>query len=79
MTPGRVYELSIDLGATAIEIKKGHRLRIQISSSNFPKYSRNPNTGEDPMTASAFRSANQTIFAGGSHPSRVTLPIRAAR
>ena len=79
MTPGVLYELSIDLGATAIEIKKGHQLRIEVSSSNFPKYSRNPNTGEDPMTASVFKSANQTIFTGGSHPSRVTLPIRTAR
>ncbi len=79
MRPGEVYELSIDLGATAIEIKKGHQIRIEISSSNFPKCSRNPNTGEDPMTASVFKSARQTIFTGGSYPSRVTLPIRVVR
>jgi putative CocE/NonD family hydrolase len=44
MEPGRIYELTIDLGATALVIKRNHGLRLEISSSNFPKYDRNPNT-----------------------------------
>ncbi len=46
MEPGKVYRFTVDMDATAVTIKKGHRLRVEVSSSNFPKYTRNRNTGE---------------------------------
>ncbi len=75
MEPGKVYQMTIDLGATAIQIQKNHRIRLEISSSNFPKYDRNPNTGEKPMTASKLISVRQQILHGKSHPSHIVLPI----
>ncbi|UCG50727.1 MAG: CocE/NonD family hydrolase [Candidatus Latescibacterota bacterium] len=75
LEPGRIYELKIDLGATALAIKPNHRIRLEISSSNFPKYDRNPNTGEHPWTAVEYRAAKQTVYHGSEHPSRVVLPV----
>lgn len=75
MKPGKVYRFSIDLGATAIQIKKNHRLRLEISSSNFPKYDRNPNSGENPVEATILKSVRQQIYHGKSYPSYVFLPI----
>jgi len=73
---GRVYEFRIDLGATAIRLRPGSRLRLEISSSNFPKYDRNPNTGEDPLTATTFQSVRQTIFHSKEFASYVRIPIQ---
>jgi putative CocE/NonD family hydrolase len=75
LTPNEVYEYQIELGQTAITIPKGSALRLEISSSNFPKFDRNPNTGEDPMTATVFRVANQTIYMSSESPSRILLPV----
>jgi len=75
MEPGKVYRFTIDLGTTAISIAKGHRLRVEISSSNFPKYSRNPNTGEPPEFASEFRKVRQTVLHSREYPSHVLLPV----
>lgn len=73
--PGRVYEISIDLWATAITFLSGHHLRLDVTSSNFPRWERNPNTGEDPATATTWRVARQTILHDGEHPSHVLLPV----
>jgi len=75
MEPGRVYQFTIDMGATAITIAKGHRLRVEISSSNFPKYTRNPNTGERPEWATTFQKVKQTVHHSTEHPSYVLLPV----
>ncbi len=75
LVPGKVYPISVDMGNTAINIKKGHQIRLEISSSNFPKYDRNPNTGEDPFTTTELRSVNQKIFMGDKYPSHLSLPI----
>jgi putative CocE/NonD family hydrolase len=73
--PGRVYEYSIDLGATSNVFKAGHRIRVEISSSNFPVYDRNPNTGH-PIGADAdLQAANQTIFHDENHLSHILLPL----
>lgn len=77
LVPGKIYDLEIDLGATAVAIPPGSRLRVEISSSNFPKYDRNPNTGEDPFTATELETARQTIYHGNLHPSYLLLPIVA--
>lgn len=71
----RVYELSIDLWATAITFLPGHRVRLDVTSSNFPRWERNPNTGEDPATATTWRVARQTLLHDAEHPSRILLPV----
>lgn len=76
LTPGKIYELVINLNATAIFIGKGNRLRLEISSSNFPKYDRNPNTGEDAFEAEELRKVVQTVHFSRKHPSHVLLPVR---
>ncbi len=47
MTPGKVYEFNIDMWSTSNLFKAGHRIRLEVSSSNFPRFDRNPNTGHD--------------------------------
>ena len=75
MEPGKVYRFTIDMDATAITIKKGRRLRVEISSSNFPKYTRNPNTGEAAEYATEFKKVTQTIHHSPEFPSHVVLPV----
>lgn len=67
-----VHKVTISLPSIAVEIGEGERLRMQISSSNFPKYERNPNTGANPREATEFISAKQTIYHSEEYPSRVT-------
>ena len=73
--PGVAYEYTIDLGPTSNVFKAGHRIRVEISSSNFPKISRNPNTGHAVGSESELRPAVQTILHDAAHPSRVLLPV----
>jgi hypothetical protein len=73
--PGRVYEVAIELGDLAMRIAKGDRLRLDISSSNFPKFDRNPNTGEDPFEAKVLEPALQTIHHAAARPSRVEITL----
>jgi len=73
MKPGKIYKLTIELGATAIRINKGNRLRLEISSSNFPKYDRNPNTGEYTLKAEKFTKVKQTIYHSLKYPSHIVL------
>lgn len=75
MSPGRVYEIVIEPFATANLFKAGHRIRLDISSSNFPKYDVNPNTGEAEASARTSRVATNSIHVGARHPSRVVLPL----
>ena len=73
--PGRVYEYSIDLWATSNVFKKGHQIRLEISSSNFPRFDRNLNTGESIAAGAQFVPALQTVLHSAEHPSHVTLPV----
>ena len=73
--PGRVEEVDIDLWSTSIVIRAGHRLRAHVTSSNFPRWDRNLNTGEPVTEGSAMRVAQQRIYHDRSHPSRIILPI----
>jgi putative CocE/NonD family hydrolase len=77
ISPGSVYEYTIDLIATSQVFKAGHRLRVDISSSNFPCFDRNPGNGAPAATATArdFVVAEQIICHDGLHPSYITLPI----
>jgi putative CocE/NonD family hydrolase len=73
--PGRIYEYTIDMWATSNVFLTGHRLRLEISSSNFPRFDRNLNTGDDPSTGTTMMSARQTIYHSVRYPSHLILPI----
>ncbi|MCG3150466.1 MAG: Cocaine esterase [Verrucomicrobiae bacterium] len=75
LVPGQVYELTIDVDVTAYVFKRGHGIRVQISSSNFPHYSRNPNTGNPLATDTEMQLAVQTIHHSAEHPSCLVLPV----
>lgn len=75
IVPGQVYKYEIDLGVTANVFKKGHRIRLEISSSNFPKFDRNPNTGNKFGFDSELKIATQKIFHDSNYQSHIILPI----
>jgi uncharacterized protein len=75
LTPGQVYKLTIDLWSTSNVFLKGHALRLEISSSNFPRFDRNLNTAESPESGQQFISATNAIFHDRKRPSALILPI----
>ena len=75
--PDRVYPYEIDLRANSNVFKQGHRIRVEVSSSNFPRFDRNPNTGELVSADTGFKPALQTILHNARYPSHITLPIVA--
>ncbi|MCC6262431.1 MAG: CocE/NonD family hydrolase [Bryobacterales bacterium] len=75
MQPGTVYSLSIDLGPVAVRFLAGHRIRLEISSSNAPRYDVNPNTGREIATERNPVSATQRILHDSDHPSALILPV----
>jgi putative CocE/NonD family hydrolase len=79
MEPGRPYQFTIDLIATSNLFQRGHRIRLEVSSSNFPRFDRNLNTGAPVAESSEPRIALQTIFHNSEHASRLLLPIISDR
>ena len=77
--PNRIYKYTIDLWATSNVFKAGHRIRVYVSSSNFPRFSRNLNTGEKTSGGTAMIRAKQTICHDAGHPSAIVLPVIPAR
>ena len=75
ITPGQVYEYTIDLWATSQVFKAGHRLRVEISSSNFPRFDRNPNTGAPLGEDTRLETAQQTVQHSADYPSHIVLPV----
>jgi putative CocE/NonD family hydrolase len=75
LTPNQIYEFYVDLWSTSNQFRKGHRIRIEVSSSNFPKYDRNPNTGNRFGEDAEMVIAKQKVFHDKAHPSHVILPI----
>ena len=75
MNPGEVYKLTLDLWATSNVFRAGHRLRLEVSSSNFPRFDRNLNTGEDAARGAHFVKATNTVYHDGEHPSALLLPV----
>lgn len=73
--PGDIYKLTIDAGVTGNVFQKGHRIRIEISSSNFPRFDRNPNTGGPVADATELRKATQTVYHDARRPSYLLLPV----
>ncbi|UJW76856.1 CocE/NonD family hydrolase [Rhizobium sp. SL42] len=72
---GEVFQITIEPFATANLFRKGHRIRLDISSSNFPKYDVNPNTFAPEGTGRLTQVARNTVFSSRTHPSRLVLPV----
>jgi hypothetical protein len=72
---GQAYLLSIDLWATSNVFRTGHRLRLELSSSNFPRFDRNLNTGELAANSATWDKATNTIFHDKTRPSVLILPV----
>lgn len=75
LEPGRVYEYTIDLWSTGNVFLKGHRIRVEVSSSNFPRFDRNLNTGQRAATSATFVKAANTVLHDAAHPSALVLPV----
>jgi putative CocE/NonD family hydrolase len=75
MVPGKVYEVPVGLHATSWYLAPGHRLRVQISSSNFPRFDRNLNTGGRNYDETKWRTAKNSVHHSATQPSRLILPI----
>jgi putative CocE/NonD family hydrolase len=75
----KVYEIHLDLWPTSMVFFKGHRIRLEVSSSNFPRFDRNPNTGNTIASEVNVISAKQTVRHGLEYPSRLILPIIPTR
>lgn len=69
-----VHAVEVDLWPTAHRFDRGHRLRVQVASGAFPRYSRNPGTGEPPATATRLVAADQEVHHTPAHPSHIRLP-----
>ena len=76
MKPDKVYPISIDNAATANLFKAGHRIRLYITSSSYPHYDPNPNTGAEISTEQNLVPAVNKVFSGGKYPSALILPVR---
>lgn len=75
LEPGKVYEFAVDLVGTSNEFQKGHRIRVDVTSSHFPQFDRNPNTGEPFGTSGVVKVATQTVHHSGQYASHVLLPV----
>ena len=75
LEPGKIYRFKIPIGAISNLFKKGHRIRILVSSSNFPEYSRNLNTGAPIGMTKQWVTARQTIYHQKNYPSYLRLPV----
>jgi putative CocE/NonD family hydrolase len=73
--PGKIYRYEIDLWVTSNVFLPGHKIRVEISSSNFPRFDRNPNTGDTFGANAKLTKATQTIYHDAEHPSHILLPV----
>ena len=76
MTPGQPYEFVFQLYPTSNVFKKGHRIRLDVSSSNWPRFDVNPNTGGPLGLERRHEVAHQTVYHDTDHPSHIVLPIK---
>jgi putative CocE/NonD family hydrolase len=75
LEPGKPYEFTIEMYPTSLVFRRGHRIRVDISSSNFPRFDVNPNTGEPLNEQRRSRVAVNSIYHDAQHPSRIVLPV----
>jgi uncharacterized protein len=76
LAPGTVGEVEIDLWHISLVVNRGHRIGVQIASSNYPRFEKNPNSGDDWPTEDNLVAATNTIHVDTSRPSRLILPVR---
>ena len=76
LTPGQPYELVFQLYPTSNVFRRGHRIRLDISSSNWPRFDVNPNTGGPLGLDRVYRAATQTVYHDADHPSHIVLPLQ---
>jgi putative CocE/NonD family hydrolase len=79
MVPGKIYEFTIDLWSTGNLFRKGDEIRLEVSSSNFPRFDRNLNTGEGAASSQRYVPATNAILHDTEHPSALILPVIQAR
>jgi len=75
LEPNAIAELNIDLWSISLILNTGHRIGMQVSSSNYPRFEKNPNTGED-LPGKELRAAHNTVHMDAQHPSALLLPVR---
>jgi uncharacterized protein len=75
LEPGKIYELVIDLVGTSNVFLKGHRLRVDVTSSHFPEFDRNPNTGDPFGVSDRVKIAHQSVYHSAAQPSHIVLPV----
>ena len=75
LEPGKVYPFTIEPFPTANVFKKGHRIRVDVSSSNYPRFDVNPNTGDPLGEYRRMAPADNTVYHDAAHPSQVVLPV----
>ena len=75
LAPGQPYEFTIEMYPTSLVFKRGHRIRLDVSSSNFPRFDVNPNTGEPLNANRRWRVATHSVYHDAQHASQIILPI----
>lgn len=75
LEPDKPLEFTIEMYPTSLVFQRGHRIRLDISSSNFPRFDVNPNTGEPLNQNRRWRVADNTVYHNAQHPSHIILPI----
>ena len=75
LEPDRIYEFAISVGMACHRFEAGHRIRVEVSSSNFPQFDRNPNNGKPFGDDDEMVTASQTVFHDRLRPSRIELPV----
>jgi len=75
LKPGQAYQFTIEMYPTSLVFQRGHRIRLDVSSSNFPRFDVNPNTGEPLNNNRRSQVAKNTIYMDGKHPSQIILPV----
>jgi putative CocE/NonD family hydrolase len=75
MKPGEVYPFTIEMYPTSLVFQKGHRIRLDVSSSNFPRFDVNPNTGEPLNDNRRWATATNRVYHDAQHPSHILLPV----
>jgi hypothetical protein len=79
LKPGQPYEFTIEMYPTSLVFQRGHHIRLDISSSNFPRFDINPNTGEPLNNNRRWQIAENTVYLDAKHPSKIILPVIPAQ
>ena len=75
LLPGKAERFEIDLVGTSVAFLKGHRIRVHVTSSHFPQFDRNPNTGAPFGTTATVKVAQQAVYHDAERPSHILLPV----